>query len=106
MSGKLEAGTLARPMYRARSPSLGAATLVLDALKGFVAVALARQFHAGEHALHGHGGSLAIAGHIFPVWLGWRGGKGVATALGSFLCLAPKPVLVMIVRVRNRGRGF
>jgi glycerol-3-phosphate acyltransferase PlsY len=80
-----------------RSPPLGAATLVLDALKGFAAVVLARQFYAGDTLFMATAAFFAIAGHIFPVWLGWRGGKGVATALGSFLCLAPKPVLAMVV---------
>ena len=94
---KTGSGNIGATNVSRRSPPLGAATLVLDALKGFVAVALARQFHAGDTLFMATAAFFAIAGHIFPVWLGWRGGKGVATALGSFLCLAPKPVLVMVV---------
>src|SRR5882724_6057438 len=94
---KTGSGNIGATNVSRRSPSLGAATLVLDALKGFIAVALARQFHAGDTLFMATAALFAIAGHIFPVWLGWRGGKGVATALGSFLCLAPKPVLVMVV---------
>jgi glycerol-3-phosphate acyltransferase PlsY len=39
---------------------------------------------------------FAVVGHVFPVWLRFRGGKGVATGLGSFAVLTPKTVLVMI----------
>ena len=78
------------------SPVLGAATLLLDALKGFAAVALARHWHPGDKELLATAALFAIAGHMFPMWLRWRGGKGVATALGSFLCLAPRPVLIMV----------
>ena len=91
-SGNIGATNVART-----SPALGAATLLLDALKGLAAVALARHFHPGASALFVAVAALfAIVGHMFPVWLSWRGGKGVATALGSFLCVAPKSVLVMI----------
>lgn len=80
------------------SPLLGVLTLVLDALKGAAAVALARTLFAGANpALLATTAALfAILGHIFPLWLGFRGGKGVATGLGSFLMIAPKAVLVMI----------
>ena len=62
------------------------ATLLLDSGKGAIAVLLARYF-AGEDAAQVAGG-LAFFGHCFPVWLGFKGGKGVATFLGTILALA------------------
>ncbi len=91
-SGNIGATNVART-----SPVLGVVTLLLDALKGVAAAALARHMHPEAAALFMAIAALfAIVGHMFPVWLGWRGGKGVATALGSFLCVAPKSVLVMV----------
>ena len=91
-SGNIGATNVART-----SPGLGAATLFLDALKGLTAVALTRHLHPEGPALFMTVAALfSIVGHMFPVWLGWRGGKGVATALGAFLCIAPKSVLVMV----------
>jgi acyl phosphate:glycerol-3-phosphate acyltransferase len=77
------------------SPALGFATLMLDALKGFVAVALVLWIH-GDRTLAFAAAFTAVFGHMFPVWLGFRGGKGVATGLGSFLLLTPKAVLISI----------
>ncbi len=67
-------------VLRTGSKKLAALTLLLDALKGFVPVALA-MWLAGPlpAALAGAG---AFLGHVFPVWLGFRGGKGVATFIG------------------------
>ena len=83
------------------SPKLGMLTLVLDALKGFVPVALAlslgRRSSESPYLLASIAAFFAIAGHVFPVWLKFRGGKGVATGLGSWIGLAPKGVLVMVV---------
>ena len=62
------------------------ATLLLDSGKGAIAVLLARAL-AGEDAAQ-LAGLTAFAGHCFPVWLGFRGGKGVATFLGTMLALA------------------
>lgn len=93
---KTGSGNIGATNVSRTSPGLGAATLALDALKGFAAVALARRLHPGDVQFMAAAALFAIAGHMFPLWLGWRGGKGVATALGAFLCMAPKPVLLMI----------
>jgi acyl phosphate:glycerol-3-phosphate acyltransferase len=78
------------------SPLLGFATLLLDALKGLAAVALVLIVMHGDRTLAFAAAFTAICGHVFPVWLGFRGGKGVATGLGSFLLLTPKAVLISI----------
>jgi glycerol-3-phosphate acyltransferase PlsY len=78
------------------SPRLGALTLILDALKGLTAVAATRVFFPGHNILLGAAAFFAIVGHMFPVWLRFRGGKGVATGLGSFVLLTPKTILVMV----------
>jgi acyl phosphate:glycerol-3-phosphate acyltransferase len=78
------------------SPGLGSLTLVLDALKGLAAVAIAHLLFPGHNTLLGVAALFAILGHMFPVWLRFRGGKGVATGLGSFVVLTPKTILVMI----------
>jgi glycerol-3-phosphate acyltransferase PlsY len=62
------------------------ATLLLDAGKGAIAVLVAR-IAVGEDAAQVAGG-MAFLGHLFPVWLGFKGGKGVATFLGTLIALA------------------
>ncbi len=87
------------------APGLGLWTLFFDSAKGLVAVLV-----AGEIARHMTDGSirsvavitglsalLAIVGHVFPVWLKFKGGKGVATAMGAFLGLMPWAVLITVV---------
>ncbi len=90
-SGNIGATNVARS-----SPALGVLTLLLDASKGLAAVALAQALFPGQRILAGAAALAAIIGHIFPVWLRFRGGKGVATGFGSFLMLAPKAVLLTI----------
>jgi glycerol-3-phosphate acyltransferase PlsY len=65
--------------------SVGIATLVLDAAKGFLAVWLTGHFSGGSIRFMMYARLAAMVGHIFPVWLKFEGGKGVATALGVFL---------------------
>lgn len=83
-----------------KSPALGVATLLLDALKGTAAVALsyavADRMVGGPTAVDraALAALFAVVGHVFPVWLKFRGGKGVATALGAFALIAPKAVLI------------
>lgn len=113
-SGNIGASNVAR-----KSPALGILTLILDALKGFAAVIIAillspqvcpdmslatvlrhatslasfppTSVHAAMAAL------VAVLGHMFPVWLHFRGGKGVATGLGSFVVISPLAILIAVV---------
>jgi glycerol-3-phosphate acyltransferase PlsY len=96
-SGNIGATNVSR-----KSPVLGILTLLLDALKGTAAVVLsyviADHFDAGPPALEqlALGAFFAVVGHVFPVWLRFRGGKGVATGLGAFVLIAPKAVLIAV----------
>ena len=88
-SGNIGATNVARVM----GPAAGILTLLLDAAKGALAVWLAGRFaehHATSMTL---AGIAALVGHCFPVWLKFKGGKGVATALGVFGMLAPLAAL-------------
>jgi glycerol-3-phosphate acyltransferase PlsY len=108
-SGNIGATNVAR-----KSPALGIATLALDALKGFLAVTVALAISlqlqvsvaAGnlpshvaywQNLLPALAAVCAIVGHMFPVWLKFKGGKGVATGVGSFLALAPKAVVIALL---------
>ena len=82
-SGNIGATNVARSSGWA----VGFATLLLDAAKGFLAVWLAEHFSRGNIRFLMLAGFAAILGHIFPVWLRFRGGKGVAVALGVFLAI-------------------
>jgi glycerol-3-phosphate acyltransferase PlsY len=70
-----------------------AATLLLDAAKGYLAVVLAAEIEVSASAI-GLAAVLAIVGHCYPVFLGFMGGKGVATGLGAFLAIAPFATLL------------
>jgi glycerol-3-phosphate acyltransferase PlsY len=82
---KIGSGNIgATNVLRAGSKKLAAATLILDAVKGTAAVLIAVQWGETAAILAGLG---AFLGHLFPVWLGFRGGKGVATYIGVLLGL-------------------
>ena len=93
-SGNIGATNVSR-----KSPVLGVFTLLLDAAKGTAAVALS--YVIADHFVAiptleqiALGALFAVVGHVFPVWLKFRGGKGVATGLGAFVLIAPKAVLI------------
>ncbi len=91
-------GTGATNVSRRAGKGAGVLTLVLDALKGAVAIVIARAL-LNDLPVTNYGWWVAAAavaviiGHIFPVWLKFRGGKGVATGAGVFLVLAPLALL-------------
>ncbi|MGZ4827460.1 MAG: glycerol-3-phosphate 1-O-acyltransferase PlsY, partial [Terriglobales bacterium] len=115
-SGNIGATNVAR-----KAPGLGIATLVLDAAKGFLAVVVAARLASSDlNSIYatttlpnggGYGPAhlvspivlmalaavFAILGHVFPLWLKFKGGKGVATGVGAFIALAPKAVLIVLV---------
>lgn len=76
-------------VLRTAGKKLGVLTLLLDAFKGWLALWLALHWGQNPPVLVAGCLVLVIAGHIFSPWLRGRGGKGVATALGAFLALAP-----------------
>jgi glycerol-3-phosphate acyltransferase PlsY len=88
-SGNIGATNVAR----VAGPLAGVLTLVLDAAKGATAVWLAARFTSESASWMVIAGLSALIGHCFPVWLGFRGGKGVATAAGVFLVLCPLALL-------------
>ncbi|TPL05605.1 MULTISPECIES: glycerol-3-phosphate 1-O-acyltransferase PlsY [unclassified Mesorhizobium] len=92
---KIGSGNIgATNVLRTGNKGLAAATLLLDALKGTAAVLVAGHFSPDFGLLAGFG---AFLGHLFPVWLGFKGGKGVATYLGVLLGLAWQGMLVFAV---------
>ena len=115
-SGNIGATNVART----GSKGLAVATLLLDALKGYAAVAFAFRL-AGSHrfesgvstSIYDQGQPMmdsqtvfllaalaafcAILGHMFTLWLRFKGGKGVATAVGAFVGLAPRAIVVALV---------
>jgi glycerol-3-phosphate acyltransferase PlsY len=85
-------GTGATNVSRRAGKAAGILTLLLDAAKGSLAVLIAKAV-AGDDWVIAAAAIAALVGHIFPVWLGFRGGKGVATGVGIFLVLAPVALL-------------
>lgn len=92
-SGNIGSTNVAR-----KSLVLGIATLVFDVSKGLAAVLLTRALFSGPHQrlILTSAAFFAVFGHLFPVWLRFHGGKGVATSLGAFVFLTPKSILCMV----------
>ena len=87
-SGNTGATNVAR-----EAKGLGLLTLILDLAKAVAAILIARKLLSGSYDLQVAAAVAVILGHIYPVWLAFRGGKGVASAIGVFLMLAPKAAL-------------
>ena len=81
-------------VLRSGNKLLAALTLLADAAKGSAAIFIALEF-AGFPAAY-WAGLAALLGHIFPVWLGFKGGKGVAVFIGTSIVLSPLPGLSML----------
>lgn len=84
-------------VFRVLGAKLAIPVLLLDMLKGVLAAVLFAHINFGDLALSAHwlkiiAGLAAILGHVFPVWIGFKGGKGVATAAGVLLGLMPLEV--------------
>lgn len=92
-SGGIGATNVTRRAGRAA----GLITYALDVAKGSAAVLLMRPFAGDDYLWIGLAAVAAIVGHIAPVFLGFRGGKGVATGVGVFLALAPYAVITTLV---------
>ncbi len=93
---KIGSGNIgATNVLRTGNKALAAATLALDALKGTAAVWLAFWWGGPEAAAIA--GIFAFLGHLFPIWLSFKGGKGVATYMGVMLGLAPWTALLFTV---------
>lgn len=92
-SGNIGAANVAR----VAGPLAGILTLVLDTAKGAAAVLLAARFTHESAAWMMLAALAALVGHCFSVWLKFKGGKGVATALGLFLALCPPAALAALL---------
>jgi glycerol-3-phosphate acyltransferase PlsY len=109
---RIGSGNIGATNVSRKSPALGVLTLLLDALKGSIGIILSPTLFgrvsasqipwrtilppsSPDFATCGALAALfAVVGHMFPLWLNFRGGKGVATGLGAFAMIAPKAVLL------------
>jgi len=92
-SGNIGATNVLRTTGRAA----GVATLLLDIGKGYLAVWLAGRWSGGSPFWMSLAAVVVMAGHAYPVFLGFRGGKAVASFVGAFLCLTPLPLAAVLV---------
>ena len=98
-------------LLRTTTKKIGVSAMALDVSKGIASVLVARQIDPGTTG-PAVAGIAAVLGHIYPVWLGLRGGKGVATTCGVFSILAPQATaistlafLVLVWRTRYISLG-
>jgi glycerol-3-phosphate acyltransferase PlsY len=84
-------------VLRVAGPLAGILTLLLDAAKGAAAVLLAGRYSNDSAMWMMIAGLAALVGHCFPIWLKFKGGKGVATAAGVYLALCPLAFLAGLI---------
>jgi len=84
-------------VLRTAGPVAGVLTLLLDAAKGVVAVWLAARLSGGSEIWMSLAAVAVLIGHVFPVWLNFKGGKAVASCVGAFGYLAPLPMLAVVL---------
>lgn len=84
-------------VLRTTGPMAGVLTLVLDGLKGAAAVWIASNLSKGSDFWMSAAALAVLAGHAFPVWLQFKGGKAVATFVGAFAVLTPVPLLAVVL---------
>ncbi|SRR5579884_51189 len=96
-SGKTGATNVLRTLGPKLGPKASAAVLALDMAKGAGAVAVAMSFFQGGMVAEVVAGLAAIVGHVWPVFIGFRGGRGVATAVGAMLVINPLVAAVALI---------
>ena len=84
-------------VYRVAGRGFGVATLVCDTLKGVIPTLIAVNLESFSIIQVAIVAVVTFLGHLYPVYIGFKGGKGVASALGIFIVLSPKSVLVALV---------
>lgn len=92
-SGNIGAANVAR----SAGAVAGVLTLLLDAAKGYAAVWIAARWTHADIRWIMAAALAAVIGHMFPVWLGFKGGKGVATSLGVFLLICPEAAAAAVI---------
>jgi len=95
-SGSGNVGTL-NSYVVTKSKQVGAAVLILDILKGLLVILIARAISDGSFAAQWIAGVAAVVGHSFPVWLKFKGGRGLATAVGVMLALGWVIILIWCI---------
>lgn len=83
-------------VYRILGKKWGSVTFIIDFLKGFIPTYLVMKYYSSPYIIISVGG-LTIIGHIFTLFLNFKGGKGVATSTGVFMVISPKTIIIALI---------
>jgi glycerol-3-phosphate acyltransferase PlsY len=83
-------------VYRILGKKWGSVTFIIDFLKGFIPTYLVMKYYSNPYITISIGG-LTIIGHIFTLFLNFKGGKGVATSTGVFMVISPKTIMIALI---------